>query len=95
MTGDTLAEDADAVHESVIDVLVTLTMRGAPGGGGRVETSGERCILPFADGTTVTKADHDVSPLPENAVHVYCPESAAFKSVEKPRVVLNARAKVI
>lgn len=81
--GETPICVAGDVQLSVTEDAVTLVMRGVPGGPGNVDGSGVRCKLAFGDFSTVTVADQDASPLAEETVHVYKPESDNCKSEQQ------------
>lgn len=69
-------------HETVRLDCVAFKRRGTPGGIGNVVGSGLRCKCAPGCFSTVRAADHDVSPLSDEAVHVYNPESLICKSVK-------------
>lgn len=55
---------------TVTAFLVTLTMVGTDGAAGNMAGSGARCSRDPGDSSTLSDADHEVSPLSEDAVHV-------------------------
>lgn len=55
---------------------VALRILGVLGAFGKVEGSGLRCRGIEEPSTTLSEADHELSPLSEVAVQVYSPESS-------------------
>lgn len=72
----------DGFQLRVTEEEVTFRILGVPGGSGSLEAS--RGVLELDDfSTTVRVAVQDVSPLGENAVHVYVPMSELLTSKKK------------
>jgi len=67
-------------HVTVTEFLVTFTMVGTDGAAGNMAGSGARCSRVPGDSSTLSDADQEVSPLSEEAVHVYRPESDTSSS---------------
>jgi hypothetical protein len=66
---------------TVADVLVTFATLGWFGGGGNLDGSGALCRWrASSERSTVSEADHVVSPLSEDAAHVYKALSSSCKS---------------
>lgn len=64
---------------------VALSIFGALGALGKVEGSGLRWSGTDEPSTTLSDADHELSPLSEVAVQVYNPESSRRKSVQQKK----------
>ena len=69
------------LHEIVTVVDSRSTILTLVGGKGKVAGSGVRwkMMLGFLGSSTEMEADQEVSPLSEDAVHVYSPVSSAFR----------------
>lgn len=87
INGDTPLIGVGEVQLNDTEELVTFNIRGVPGGPGNLDGSGVRWIFALADFSTVKVADHDVSPLSEDAVHVYRPESPTWRSTMAKSVI--------
>lgn len=61
---------------------VALSISGALGAAGNVEGSGDRCNVAVPVVSTLRDADHEDSPLSEEAVHVKRAESSDVRSVK-------------
>lgn len=67
-------------HVTVTEFMVTFTMVGTDGAAGNMAGSGARWSRDPGDSSTLNDADQEVSPLSEDAVHVYKPESDTSSS---------------
>jgi hypothetical protein len=83
MSADSPTRAALRRHEIVMDVARRSTILGLVGACGNVDGSGVlwKMMLGFLGSSTDSDADQLVSPLSEEAVHVYRAVSSDFKSI--------------
>lgn len=80
MIGDAPKWGVGGCHMTVTEFLVTFIIVGTEGAAGNMAGSGARWRRDPGDSSTLNDADQDVSPLSEDAVHVYKPESDTSSS---------------
>lgn len=74
---------------------MTFTMVGTDGAAGNMAGSGARCRRDPGDSSTLNDADQEVSPLSDDAVHVYRPESDTSSSAKQLNNLLRKIKRMI